>query len=148
MSLTKTTTLRETRPAAYAGSLSVHLIEAQALFVPALEEVFSDVGLSLLAVSSDVDLHALLEAQPDVVFVDVDYVSEEPLRLINLLRTLVPNGIICVYASERSTQWAKACHLAGATAVFSKNARRGEIIGGMRDAMHRRTFTDVRLREP
>lgn len=148
MSATKTTSLREARPAAHARSLSVHLIEAQALFVPALEEVFSDVGLSLLAVSSDVDLHALLEAQPDVVFVDADYVSEEPLRLVNLLRTLVPNGIICVYASERSAQWATACHLAGATAVFSKNARRGEIIGGMRDALNRRPFTDVRLREP
>jgi DNA-binding NarL/FixJ family response regulator len=147
MPVTKTTILRETRPAAFSRSLSVHLIEAQALFVPTLEEVFADVGLSLLAVSSDVDLHQLLEAQPDVVFVDADYVSEEPLRLVNLLRTLVPNGIICVYTSERSAQWAKACHLAGATAVFSKNARRSEIIGGMRDALGRRTYTDVRLRE-
>jgi DNA-binding NarL/FixJ family response regulator len=147
MPITKPTILRETRPAAFAQSLSVHLIEAQALFVPTLEEVFADVGLALLAVSSDVDLHQLLEAQPDVVFVDADYVSEEPLRLVNLLRTLVPNGIICVYTSERSTQWAKACHLAGATAVFSKNARRSEIIDGMRDALLRRTFTDVRLRD-
>ncbi|HZZ00188.1 MAG TPA: hypothetical protein VFE36_11485 [Candidatus Baltobacteraceae bacterium] len=147
MSITKTTSSRETRPAAFARSLSVHLIEAQALFVPTLEEVFVDVGLALLAVSSDVDLHRLLEEQPDVVFVDADYVSEEPLRLVNLLRTLVPNGIICVYTSERSAQWARACHLAGATAVFSKNARRNEIIGGMGDALQNRTFTDVRLRE-
>lgn len=147
MTATKSTNLRETRSAAFARSLSVHLIEAQALFVPTLEEVFTDIGLALLAVSSDVDLHCLLEAQPDVVFVDADYVSEEPLRLVNLLRTLVPNGIICVYTSERSTQWAKACHLAGATAVFSKNARRNEIIDGMREALRRRTFTDVRLRE-
>lgn len=147
MSVTKTTSLRETRPPAFARSLSIHLIEAQALFVPTLEEVFADVGLALLAVSSDVDLHRLLEEQPDVVFVDADYVSEEPLRLVNLLRTLVPNGIICVYTSERSAQWARACHLAGATAVFSKNARRSEIIAGMRDALQHRTFTDVRLRE-
>lgn len=147
MALTKTTSLRQTRPAAFARSLSVHLIEAQALFVPTLEEVFADLGLALLAVSSDVDLHRLLEEQPDVVFVDADYVSEEPLRLVNLLRTLVPNGIICVYTSERSSQWARACHLAGATAVFSKNARRSEIIGGMQDALRNHTFTDVRLRE-
>jgi len=66
MPATKTTSLRETRPAAFARSLSVHLIEAQALFVPTLEEVFTDVGLALSAVSSDVDLHRLLEAQPDV----------------------------------------------------------------------------------
>jgi len=147
MSITKPTSLRETRPSAFARGLSVHLIEAQALFVPTLEEVFRDVGLSLLAVSGDVDLHQLLEAQPDVVFVDADYVSEEPLRLVNLLRTLVPNGIICVYTSERSAGWAKACHLAGATAVFSKNARRNEIISGMRDALLHHTYTDVRLRE-
>lgn len=147
MPLTKTSNSTATPTAAMAPSLSVHLIEAQALFVPTLEKVFSDVGLPLSAVSSDVDLHRLLEAQPDLVFVDADYVSEEPLRLVNLLRTLVPNGIICVYTSERSTQWAKACHLAGATAVFSKNARRDEIIAGMRDALRHRTFTDIRLRE-
>ena len=145
MSITKPNGSKELRMSGVNG-LSVHLIEAQALFVPALADVFRDVGLEVLGVSGDVDLHRLLEEQPDVVFVDADYVSQEPLQLINLLRTLVPNGIICVYTSERSPQWAQACHFAGAAAIFSKNARRGEIVSGLRDAMRRQPYTDIRLR--
>ena len=139
------TSFGEAQPV-FMRSLSVHLIEAQALFVPTLADVFSELGLELRSVSNDVDLHRLLDDQPDVLFVDADYVSQEPLRLVNLLRMLVPEAVICVYTSERSADWAKAVHFAGATAVFSKNAERGEIIAGMHDALRRQTYTDVRFR--
>jgi DNA-binding NarL/FixJ family response regulator len=129
-----------------AGSLGVHLIEAQALFVPTLEEVFVELGLDIRSVSSDVDMHRLLEDQPDVLFLDVDFVNQEPLRLVNALRLLLPDSVICVYTSQRSPDWAKACHFAGATGVFSKNAHRNEIVAGMHEALRKETFTDVRLR--
>jgi DNA-binding NarL/FixJ family response regulator len=103
--------------------------------------------LDLCGVSSDVDMHRMLDLQPDAVFVDTDYVKEDQLRTINLLRMLVPGAAICVYTSQRSPDWAKACHFAGATAVFSKNAKRGEIVFGMRSALRRQTYTDVRLRD-
>ncbi|HTU82229.1 MAG TPA: hypothetical protein VMF61_08875 [Candidatus Acidoferrales bacterium] len=125
---------------------SVHLIEAQALFVPILADVFTELGLELTSVSSDIDMHKLLDDQPDVLFVDADFVNQEPLRLINALRMLVPESVICVYTGQRSPDWAKACHFAGATAVFSKNAHRREIVSGMRDALQHERFTDVRLR--
>ena len=137
--------LREVSPS-FAAGRSVHLIEAQALFVPTLADVFVELGLQLSGVSNDVDLHGLLEDQPDVLFIDSDYVAQDPLRLVNLLRTVVPEAIICVYTSERESEWAKACHFAGANAVFSKNAVRGEILSGMRDAIVRRSYTDERLR--
>jgi DNA-binding NarL/FixJ family response regulator len=143
--MTKTTSLSEKLPA-FVGGMSVYLIEAQALFVPTLADIFDELGLHLLGVSGDIDLHRLLDEQPDLLFVDADYVNEEPLRLVNLLRTLVPEAIICVYTSERSPKWATACHFAGATAVFSKNALRVEIIAGMREAMRRQSYTDIRLR--
>jgi DNA-binding NarL/FixJ family response regulator len=120
---------------AFSRSRSVYLIEAQALFVPVLADVFRDVGLHLLGVSSDVDLHQLLDEQPDVVFLDADYVSQDPLRLVNLLRTMVPQAVICVYTSERSQEWSSACHFAGANVLFSKNAHRREIVAGLLDAL-------------
>ena len=126
---------------------SVHLIEAQALFVPTLAEVFRELGLELRSVSSDLDMHALLDQQPDVLFVDVDYVTQEPLRLVNVLHMLAPQAVVCVYTSQRSPDWARACHFAGAHAIFSKNAQRREILGGMNAALRRQTYTDVRLRD-
>jgi DNA-binding NarL/FixJ family response regulator len=131
----------------YVRGLSVHLIEAQALFVPILAEVFREVGLELSSVATDIDMHKLLDDQPDVLFVDADYLNQEPLRLVNALRMLVPEAVICVYTSQRSPDWAKACHFAGATAVFSKNAERREIVGGMQEALRKQPFTDVRLRD-
>jgi DNA-binding NarL/FixJ family response regulator len=115
--------------------------------VPALADVFAELGLDLCGVSSDVDMHRMLDLQPDAVFVDTDYVKEDQLRTINLLRMLVPGAAICVYTSQRSPDWAKACHIAGATAVFSKNAKRGEIVFGMRSALRRQIYTDARLRD-
>lgn len=135
-----------TQQPVFMRGLSVHLIEAQALFVPTLAEVFIEIGLDLRSVSSDVDMHKLVDDQPDVLFVDADFLNQEPLRLVNVLRILLPESIICVYTSQRSADWAKACHFAGATAVFSKNAHRREIVAGMHDALRRQTYTDIRLR--
>jgi len=132
----------------FTRSRSVHLIEAQALFVPALAEMFHEVALELRSVTSDVDMQKLLDERPDLVFVDADFLSQDPLRVVGLLRMLVPEAVICIYTGERSSDWAKACHFAGATAVFSKNADRREIVAGLRDALGRQPFTDVRLRSP
>jgi DNA-binding NarL/FixJ family response regulator len=142
-----TTSLGKARLVFMRKSLSVHLIEAQGLFVPTLAEVFGEIGLEMLNVSSEVNVERILDEQPDVLFVDADFVNEDPLRLVNSLRLVVPEAIICVYTGERSSQWAKACHFAGATAVFSKNAPRSEIVAGMQEALQRRPYTDARLRD-
>ncbi len=126
---------------------SVHLIEAQALFVPILADVFAELGLELRSVSADIDMHRLLDDQPDVLFVDADFVNQEPLRLVNALRMLVPAAVICVYTGQRSPDWAKACQFAGATAIFSKNAHRREIVEGMARALRHEPYTDARLRD-
>jgi DNA-binding NarL/FixJ family response regulator len=125
---------------------SVHLIEAQWLFVPTLADIFRELDLELRSVSSDLDRERLLRDQPSLVFIDSDFLSGEPLGVINLARTLVPEGIICVYTGERKREWAKACHFAGATAVFSKHADRGEILTGLRRAIRRQPYTDTHLR--
>lgn len=125
----------------------MHLIEAQALFVPALREVFGELGLEVGTVSSDVEMQSVLEGQPDVLFIDIDYVNQEPLQVVSILRTLAPNSAICVYTSKRGRRWARACQAAGADAIFSKNARRSEIVAGMNDVLGGSSYIDIRLEE-
>ncbi len=127
--------------------MRVHLIEAQELFVSTLVDVFADAGLQLQSVSKDADFRQLLDEQPDVVFIDVDFTEQEPLHLIRLIHTLLPQAFICVYAGHRTAEWAKACHFSGANAVFSKHADREEIVAGLHDMFETRHFTDVRLRD-
>jgi DNA-binding NarL/FixJ family response regulator len=114
----------------------VYVIEAQSLFVPALLEVLDELGLELRSVSSDVDMEALLEEQPDVVFVDLDFVDREPLRLLRGLRTLLPNTLIWVYCSERDPAWIRAYIQAGASSVFGKNDARNQILARMHAELH------------
>jgi len=130
----------------FAASVSVHVIEPQALFIDSLGEIFAEVGLELPRVSKDADFRELLDEQPRVLFVDVDFSTQEPLKLITLLRTLLPKALIAIYTSQRSAEWAKATHFAGANAVISKAAERSEIVEGLRQMLETGEFIDVRLR--
>jgi DNA-binding NarL/FixJ family response regulator len=125
---------------------SVHLVEAQALFVHALAEVFNEAGLDVGRVTKDVDPRAIAEDSPDALFIDTDYLETDPLRSINVIGALLPSTLVCVYTSERDPDWAEACHFAGAAAVFSKHSPRLEIVAGLREALRNRSYTDPRLR--
>ncbi len=109
---------------------SVYLIEAQALFVPTLIDVFAEAGLELRGVSGDADARSLIDAKPDVIFVDVDFLTQEPVHLVGFLRTLLPQAAIYVYTSV--TSWVMSAGFPGASAVFSKHASRQEIVAGLR----------------
>ena len=111
-----------------------------------LTEVFRDLGLAVDAFSGEANFRQLIEQPPDLLFVDVDFSSQEPLKFITLVRTLLPKALIAVYTSMRSAEWAKACHFSGANAVLTKAADRDEIVRGLRTMIDTGEFTDVRLR--
>ena len=98
----------------------VHVIEPQELFVNSLTEVFKDLGLDVDSFAGEANFRQLIENPPDLLFIDVDFSSQEPLKFITLLRTLLPKALIAVYTSMRSAEWAKACHFSGANAVLTK----------------------------
>lgn len=124
----------------------VHVIEPQELFVSSLTEVFRDLGLAVDRFSGEPNFRQLLEEPPDLMFIDVDFSAQEPLKFITLLRTLLPKTLIAVYTSMRSAEWAKACHFSGANAVLTKAADHDEIVHGLRQMIDTGEFTDVRLR--
>lgn len=126
--------------------MKVHVIEPQELFVNSLTEVFRDLGLSVDSFSGEANFRQLIELPPDLLFIDVDFSSQEPLKFITLVRTLLPKALIAVYTSMRSAEWAKACHFSGANAVLTKAADRDEIVRGLRTMIDTGEFTDVRLR--
>jgi len=126
--------------------VKVHVIEPQELFVSSLTQVFRDLGLGVDRFSGEANFRQLLEDPPDLIFIDVDFSSQEPLKFITLLRTLLPKALIAVYTSMRSADWAKACHFSGANAVLTKAADHDEIVAGLRQMIDTGEFTDVRLR--
>jgi DNA-binding NarL/FixJ family response regulator len=127
-------------------NVKVHVIEPQELFVNSLTEVFRDLGLDVDSFAGEANFRQLIENPPDLLFIDVDFSSQEPLKFITLLRTLLPKALIAVYTSMRSAEWAKACHFSGANAVLTKAADRDEIVRGLRQMIDTGEFTDVRLR--
>jgi DNA-binding NarL/FixJ family response regulator len=129
-----------------ATHVKVHVIEPQELFVSSLTQVFRDLGLGVDRFSGEANFRQLLEDPPDLIFIDVDFSSQEPLKFITLLRTLLPKALIAVYTSMRSADWAKACHFSGANAVLTKAADHDEIVAGLRQMIDTGEFTDVRLR--
>lgn len=126
--------------------MKVHVIEPQELFVSSLTEVFEGLGLQVDRFSGEPNFRLLLEEPPDLMFIDVDFTAQEPLKFITLLRTLLPKALIAVYTSMRSAEWAKACHFSGANAVLTKAADGQEIVNGLREMLETGEFTDVRLR--
>lgn len=126
--------------------MRVHVIEPQELFVSSLTDVFKDLGLAVDRFSGEPNFRQLLEEPPDLMFIDVDFSAQEPLKFITLLRTLLPKALIAVYTSMRSAEWAKACHFSGANAVLTKAADHREIVQGLRQMIDTGEFTDVRLR--
>lgn len=115
-----------------AGRTVVHLIEPQHLFVPVLIEVFTEAGLMVDHVAGEIDPRRLLEDQPDLIFLDTDYI-EQPLEAVRLAHVLVPRAKICVYTSSRTDAINRAFVAAGSDAVLDKAAERRAIVQGLHE---------------
>jgi DNA-binding NarL/FixJ family response regulator len=112
----------------------VHVVEAQYLFVPALIDVFAEAGLVVESVASSIDPRKLLADEPDIVFLDADYM-DEPLEGVRLAHVLLPKARICVYASSMSDLRSRAFIAAGATVVLEKSAERSVVVASLRRAI-------------
>ena len=120
-----------------SGRTVVHLIEPQQLFVPALVDVFSEAGLAVDHVAAQLDPRLLLEKQPDLVFLDTDYINE-PLETVRLSHVLVPQAQIFVYATAPSDTVLRAFTSAGADVVLEKSAERRAIVQALHLVERRR----------
>lgn len=109
----------------------VHIVEPQDLFVPTLIDVFAEAGLPVDRVDDDIHPQILLEEQPDVLFMDADYLGD-PLRATRLVHVLVPEATIFVYGGASGSGAREAFIAAGASVVLEKSAERASIVEALR----------------
>jgi len=126
-------------------SVLVGVIEPQRLFAPYLTQLLSGVGFNVVASLESVSLDVIGRNEPDVVFVDLDFVEVEPITAIRQLHGVVPSATICAYTGRTDEGWAAACSGAGANCVISKSATPSEIISGIQHALDVGAFVDDRL---
>ncbi len=109
----------------------VHIVEPQDLFVPTLIDVFEEAGLHVDRVDDEIHPQTLLDEQPDVLFIDADYLVDA-LRGIRLAHVLVPGARIFVYGSVGGSSAREAWIAAGASVVLAKSAERASIVEALR----------------
>jgi DNA-binding NarL/FixJ family response regulator len=126
-------------------SVLVGIIEPQRLFAPFLTQLLSEVGFSVVASLESMSLDEIGRNEPDVVFVDIDFVEIDPLTALRQLHGVVPRATICAYTGRGDEGWAAACTAAGANCVISKSATPLEIVSGIQRALEAGTFIDRRF---
>jgi DNA-binding NarL/FixJ family response regulator len=109
----------------------VHVVEPQVLFVPTLLDVFEEAGFGVDRVEDEIRPETLLDEQPDVVFLDVDYLAD-PLRSVRLAHVLAPAATIFVYGGVQGRRAREAFIAAGASLVLEKSAERSLIVAALR----------------
>ena len=126
-------------------SVLVGIIEPQRLFAPFLTQLLSEVGFSVVASLESMSLDEIGRNEPDVVFVDIDFLEIDPMTALRQLRGVVPRATICAYTGRSDEGWAAACTAAGANCVISKSATPLEIVNGIQRALASGTFIDSRF---
>lgn len=102
--------------------IKAYLLEPQALFVPFLTALLLDHGIVVDRVRAELDLADVIAANAPLLFIDADFVEGDLSEVISIMRTLVGEAIICVYAEIEDPQERTALIVAGADCVIPKSA--------------------------
>jgi DNA-binding NarL/FixJ family response regulator len=129
-------------------STFVAIIEPQRIFAPFLMRLLSEAGFSIVATLDSLSLDEIARAEPNVIFIDLDFIDVEPLTALRQLRLVAPNATVCVYTGRLEDSWAAACSRAGANCIVSKLAAPHEIAAGIKCALRVGAFIDHRFDAP
>ena len=72
---------------------------------------------------------------PDLLVCDVDEISVDGLELIRQIRFVLPDCLIAVYTGVTKRAWGRACHIAGANCLLSKDADKATLAQGVHETM-------------
>jgi DNA-binding NarL/FixJ family response regulator len=126
-------------------AISVGIIEPQRLFEPFLKQLLTDAGFDVIAPLHSLSLDEIGRNDPSVIFIDIDFIDDEPGPALRQLRHVAPDATICAYTGRTEEGWAATCTRAGANCVISKSATPAEIVAGMRQALRVGAFIDFRF---
>ncbi len=113
--------------------------------IPLLGASLKAAGQPGLAIVAHLDVAALGKLSPDVLVADVDRQKVDPLEMLRQLRFVLPECVIVVYTGTVTRAWGRACHLAGASCVLSKESGKALLVSGLQCAIETGCFTDPRF---
>jgi|HubBroStandDraft_2_1064218.scaffolds.fasta_scaffold104739_3 DNA-binding NarL/FixJ family response regulator len=113
--------------------------------VPLLSAALEAAGVANLTIVPRLDVVVLRKLAPDVLVADIDSLEIDPLEMVRQLRFVLPDCVIVVYTATMESSWGRACHLAGASCLLSKEARKSQLIFGLKYAIQTGCFTDPRF---
>ena len=113
--------------------------------IPLLGAALKAAGQPGLAIVGHLDVAALAKLSPDVLVADVDRQKVDPLEMLRQLRFVLPECVIVVYTGTVTRAWGRACHLAGASCVLSKESGKALLVSGLQRAIETGCFTDPRF---
>ncbi len=102
-------------------------------------------GEAALSILAPLDVAELAKLSPDILIVDIDRLEIDPLEMLRRLRFVLPECLIVVYTGIMQHAWSRACHLAGANCVLSKESLESQLSDGLRSAIWGGCFTDPRF---
>jgi DNA-binding NarL/FixJ family response regulator len=102
-------------------------------------------GEAALSIIARLDVSELGKLAPDILIVDIDRLEIDPLEVLRRLRFVVPECVIVVYTGTMQHSWSRACHLAGANCVLSKESPESQLSVGLRSAIWGGCYTDPRF---
>lgn len=121
------------------------IIEAQRLFAPFLSQLLSEAGFTVVATLETIAVAELGRTEPQLVLIDIDFVEDDAVSSLKLLRAVLPEATICVYTGTIDDGWATTLTRAGANGVITKLATPAEIIEAIRAALAAGNYLDRRI---
>ena len=110
--------------------------------IPLLTASLASSGFVDPVITAGINVTELGRAAPDLLVLDVDDLDIDPIELIRRTRFVLPGCIIVVYSDGRRPNWARACHLAGANCMLSKQSTGNQLVAGLDEALRSGCFTD------
>jgi DNA-binding NarL/FixJ family response regulator len=102
-------------------------------------------GEAALSILAPLEVVELAKLSPDVLIVDIDRLEIDKLEMLRRLRFVLPECLVVVYTGIMQHPWSRACHLAGANCVLSKESPESQLSFGLRSAIWGGCYTDPRF---
>lgn len=103
--------------------------------IPLIESVLRFVVGADVATVSGLDVSEGGRIAPDLLVCDVDRADVDQLELIRQIRLVLPECLIAVYSNVTLRMWGRACFLAGANCLLSKDADGAALAVKIQDAI-------------
>lgn len=105
----------------------------------------SEAGFTVVTTLDSIAVDELGRTEPRLVLIDIDFVEDDPIAALKLLRAVLPEATICVYTGTVEDGWAATLAAAGANGVITKLASPVEIIEAIRSALADGNYLDRRI---